>query len=113
MRINATFLKFPPNLRRVKHDVIRFQRSAHFMTTELTWRYQTTFREAQGSACHGGRDRGSGDEGLEPDIGNESCGKTSRGGGCHLPVLLIYGLRTTRCKVRWLIFCTKSRGFLA
>jgi hypothetical protein len=48
MQIDATILLFAPNLRRAKRDVSRFQRSAHFMTGELTRRCQTAFREAKG-----------------------------------------------------------------
>jgi multidrug resistance efflux pump len=48
MQIDATILLFAPNLRRAKRDVSRFQRSAHFMTGELTRRCRTAFREAKG-----------------------------------------------------------------
>jgi hypothetical protein len=48
MQIDAAILLFAPNLRRAKRDVSRFQRSAHFMTGELTRRCQTALREAKG-----------------------------------------------------------------
>lgn len=49
MQIDATILLFSPDLKRAKRDVTRFQRSAHFMTGELTRRCQTAFREAKGN----------------------------------------------------------------
>jgi hypothetical protein len=48
MQIDATILLFAPTLTRAKRDITRFQRSAHFMVGELTWRCQTAFREAKG-----------------------------------------------------------------
>jgi hypothetical protein len=48
MQIDATILLFAPDLKRAKRDVTRFQRSAHFMTGELTRRCQTAFRESRG-----------------------------------------------------------------
>jgi hypothetical protein len=47
MQIDATILLFAPNPRRAKRDVSRFERSAHFMTGELTRRCQTAFWEAK------------------------------------------------------------------
>jgi len=50
MQIDATILLFAPDLKRAKRDVTRFQRSAHFVTGELTRRCQTALREAKGRA---------------------------------------------------------------
>jgi len=50
MQIDATILLFSPDLKRAKRDVTRFQRSAHFVTGELTRRCQTALRDARGRA---------------------------------------------------------------
>ena len=47
-QLDAAICLFAPSLIRAKREVARFQRSAHFVTGELSRRVQTALREATG-----------------------------------------------------------------
>ena len=47
-QLDTAICLFAPSLIRAKREVTRFQRSAHFVTGELSRRVQTALREASG-----------------------------------------------------------------
>ena len=47
-QLDTAICLFAPSLTRAKREMTRFQRSAHFVTGELTRRVQTALREATG-----------------------------------------------------------------